>query len=36
VGDLLGILFLFLIDKETVEDAAEENRVSAQNTIVDH
>jgi hypothetical protein len=33
---LFGVLFLFLIDQETVEDATEENRVSAQDPIVDH
>jgi len=27
VGDLFGFLFLFLIEKETVEDATEENRL---------
>jgi len=36
VSDLFGFLFLFLIEKETVEEAAEENRVSARNAIVDH
>jgi hypothetical protein len=36
VGDLFGFLFLFLIEKETVEDATEENRFSACNAIVDH
>jgi hypothetical protein len=36
VSDLFGILFLFLIDQETVEDATEENRISAQDPIVDH
>jgi hypothetical protein len=29
VGDLSGGLFLFLIEKETVEETAEENRISA-------
>jgi hypothetical protein len=36
VSDLFGFLFLFLIEQETVEDAAEENRFSAQAPIVDH
>jgi hypothetical protein len=36
VSDLFGVLFLFLIDQETVEDATEENRISAQHPIVDH
>jgi len=36
VSDLFGVLFLFLIDQETVEDATEENRFSAQDPIVDH
>ena len=36
MGDLFGFLFLFLIEKETVEDATEENRFSACNAIVDH
>jgi hypothetical protein len=36
VSDLFGILLLFLIEQETVEDAAEENRFSAQDPIVDH
>jgi hypothetical protein len=36
VGNLLGFLFLFLIEKETVEEAAEENRFSALNAVVDH
>jgi hypothetical protein len=36
VSDLFGILFLFLIEQETVEDATEENRISAQHPIVDH
>jgi hypothetical protein len=36
VSDLFGFLFLFLIDQETVEDATEENRISAQDPIVDH
>jgi len=36
VGDLFGILFLFLIEEETVEEAAEENRISTCNAIVDH
>jgi hypothetical protein len=35
VGDLFGVLFLFLIEKEPVEDAAKENRISTCNTIVD-
>jgi len=30
VSDLFGFLFLFLIEQETVEDATEENRFSAQ------
>jgi len=33
VGDLFGFLFLFLIDRETVQEAAEENRFSACNVI---
>ena len=36
MSDLFGFLFLFLIEKETVEDATEENRFSACNAIVDH
>jgi DNA-binding CsgD family transcriptional regulator len=36
VGDLFGFLFLFLIEKETVEDATEENRFSTCNAIVNH
>ena len=36
MSDLFGFLFLFLIEKETVEDATEENRFSAQDPIVDH
>ena len=36
MGDLFGFLFLFLIEKETVEDATEENRFSTCNAIVDH
>jgi hypothetical protein len=36
VSDLFGVLFLFLIEKERVEDATEENRFSAQDAIVDH
>ena len=36
MSDLFGILFLFLIEQETVEDATEENRFSAQDPIVDH
>src|SRR5260370_4004636 len=34
-SDLFGFLFLFLVEKETVEDATEENRFSAQDPIVD-
>jgi hypothetical protein len=33
---LLGFLFLFLIEKEPVEEAAEENRISTCNAVVDH
>ena len=36
MSDLFGVLFLFLIDQETVEDATEENRFAAQDPIVDH
>jgi hypothetical protein len=36
VGDLFGFLFLFLIEKKTVEEATEENRFSACNAVVDH
>ena len=36
MSDLFGVLFLFLIEKETVQDATEENRFSAQDAIVDH
>jgi hypothetical protein len=36
VSDLFGFLFLFLIEKETIEDATEENRFSPQDPIVDH
>jgi hypothetical protein len=36
VSDLFGVLFLFLIEQETVEDATEENRFSPQDPIVDH
>jgi len=36
VSYLFGFLFLFLIEKETIEDATEENRFSAQDPIVDH
>jgi hypothetical protein len=36
VSDLFGFLLLFLIEKKTVEEAAEENRFSACNTVVDH
>jgi hypothetical protein len=33
---LFGVLFLFLIEKEPVEEAAEENRISTCNAVVDH
>ena len=36
MGELFGFLFLFLIEQETVEEAAKENRFSACNAIVDH
>ena len=36
MGDLLGFLLLFLIEKETVEEATKDNRFSAWNAIVDH
>jgi hypothetical protein len=36
VSDLFGILFLPLIEQETVEDATEENRFSTQDPVVDH
>ena len=41
MGDLFGFLFLFLIEKKTVEEATveeatEENRFSACNAVVDH
>ena len=36
MGELFGFLFLFLIEKKTVEEATEENRFSACNAIVDH
>jgi hypothetical protein len=36
VGDLFGFLFLFLIEKKTIEEATEKNRLSAYNAIVDH
>jgi hypothetical protein len=36
VGDLFGFLFLFLIEQETIEDATEKNRISAQDPIADH
>ncbi len=36
MSDLFGRLFLFLIEQETVEDATEKNRFSAQDLIVDH
>ncbi|MGO9864876.1 MAG: hypothetical protein ACLPLR_14780 [Terriglobales bacterium] len=35
MGDLFGFLFLFLIEKKTVEEAKEENRFSACDAIVD-
>ncbi len=33
MGDLFGFLFLFLIERETVQETAEENRFSACNVI---
>jgi hypothetical protein len=36
VGDLFGFLFLFLIEKEPVQEAAKENRISTSHAIVDH
>jgi hypothetical protein len=36
VGDLFGVLFLFLIEKEPGEDAAKENRILTCDAIVDH
>ena len=36
MSDLFGILCLFLVDQETVEDATEENLFSAQHAIIDH
>jgi hypothetical protein len=35
VSNLTRCFFLFLIEKETVQEAAKENRISTCNTVVD-
>jgi hypothetical protein len=36
VRDLFGFLLLFLLEEKAVQDAAEKNRLSGWNPIVDH